>query len=249
MLFKKRKIYLSITLFAILLGKTSAYCQANPETLLYNWFDQKVGKENLDINNGTLYTNPYKTVGDNNMYFIRDKYELGNLTYEGLPYYNVSLKYDIYRDLLVLNPFGESEHTGVNLILDKVQSFSIKDITFVKIEKKDQGLSQFATGYYEEKKLAPDFTFYIKHHKDIQKGINDTGVFYNFKENNSFFIELKNTTTQIKSKNDIIKLFPEQKNQINGFYIMNRDLKKSDLNQFMKKLMRYINDALIIQTR
>lgn len=249
MLFKKRTIYFSIPLLAIFLGKTTAYCQVNSDAPLYNWFDKKVGKENLDIINGTLYTNPYKTVGDNNMYFIRDQYALGNLTYEGLTYYNVSLKYDIYRDLLALNPFGDSENTGVNLIPDKVQSFSIKDKIFVKIEKKEQDLSEFVSGYYEEKKLAPDFKFYIKHHKDIQKGINDSGVFYNFKENNLFFIDLKNITTQIKSKNDIIKLFPAQKNQINAFYVMNRELKKSDLNQFMKNLMKYINDSLTIQTK
>ncbi len=223
--------------------------QINNDQSIYNWFDTKVGKENLDLNNGTPHLNPYKTVGDNNMYYISDKFSKGDVRYDNQTYYDVNLKYDIFKDELILNPFGESENIAIVLIQQKIESFTINDTKFVKIEKKENNLPEFSTGYYEEKKLATDFIFYIKYHKDIQKGINDNGVFYSFKENDSFFIDLKNKTYQIKSKNDIIRLFPEQKKQINAFYFMNTEIQKSDLNEFMKKLMKYINDSITIQTK
>lgn len=242
MLSKKSKIHIVLALLVISCNAFKIYSQKNPEIYLYNWFDTIAGKENLGLNNGTLHTNPYRTIGKNNMYYLADQYTKGDVRFDSQTYYDVNLKYDIYKNELILNPYGESEHIGIILIQDKTESFSINDTRFVKIEKKDNDLPEFTTGYYEVNKFAPDFIFYIKHHKDIHKGINDDGVFYNFKENHLFFISLKNKTYQIKSKNDINKLFPEQKNQINVFYSSNREILKSDKNQFMENLMKHINN-------
>ncbi|MEN2399753.1 hypothetical protein GKZ90_0008185 [Flavobacterium sp. MC2016-06] len=242
--FQKKSIFL--TLFGLLLSIYNLHSQTNNQTAISNWFDKDVGKENLDINNGTLHINPYKTVGDNNMYYISDKFELGSLTYNDQTYYDTNLKYDIYKDVLVLNPFGESEHLGIALTQNKVSAFSIKNNTFVRVETKNDSLPEFTSGYYEETKLSSDFILYIKHHKTIKKIISDNEIAYTFKDNNLFFITLNHKLYLIKGKNDIIKLFPEQKKEINGFYLMNREIKKSDLNQFMKNLMKYIKNSLTV---
>ena len=244
--YQKKSILL--VLFGLFLSIYSVHSQTNNDITTYNWFDKTIGRKNLDIVNGIPHTNPYRTIGGNHLYYI-DQYELGSLTYEGQSYYNVKLKYDIYRDILVLNPFGESENIGVNVITAKVESFSIKDKNFVNIDKKDPTVPEFTLGYYEENKIAPDFIFYIKHHKDQQKVVTEGMLFYTFKENTSFYLNLKNKIHPIKNKNNIIKLFPEQKKQINGFYLMNRELRKSDENQFMRNLMKYINNSLSVQSK
>ncbi|MGN7809154.1 hypothetical protein [Flavobacterium johnsoniae] len=244
--YQKKIIFL--ILFGLFLNIYVIQAQTNNDINIYNWYDKTVGEDNLDINNGIPHTNLYRSVQDNYLYLI-NQYELGKLSYEGQNYYNVKLKYDIYRDILVLNPSGQPENIGINLTQNKVESFSIQDKNFVKIEKKIETIPEFATGYYEVSKIAPDFTFYIKHHKDIQKTVSENGILYSFKENSLFFIDLKNNISLIKGKNDIIKLFPEQKKQINGFYLLNRELKQSDLNQFMKNLMKYISNSLLIQTK
>lgn len=243
-----QKNFIFLILFGLFLNIHSLHSQTSNDITIYNWFDKSVGKDNLDINNGILYTNPFRTLGDNHLYLI-NKYELGKIIYDGQIYYDVKLKYDIYRDILVLNPFGESENTSINVIQNKVESFSIQDKNFIKIDRKIETVPEFITGYYEENKIAPDFIFYIKHHKVQQKVIAENGLFYSFKDSNSFFVDLKNKIYVINGKNDLIKLFPEQKKQINGFYLMNRELKKSDLNQFMKNLMKYTANSLSIQTK
>ncbi|MDR7369417.1 hypothetical protein [Flavobacterium aquidurense] len=244
---QQRSLFLLI--FGLFLNFSTIYSQTNADISTYKWFDQAINDKDLDIINGTLHTNPYRTVGENNMYYIDDKYESGILIYENQAYYNVKLKYDIYRDILVLNPPQASENMGLNVISSKVQSFSIKGKTFIRIDRKDNAVPEFSTGYYEENKIASDFIFYIKHHKDQQKGINDGGVYYIYKENTSFFLDLKNKIYKINDKSDVVNLFPEQKKQINGFYLMNRELKKSDLNQFMTNLMKYINNSISVQTK
>lgn len=229
-----------LILFGLFLSISNIHSQTNSNDIsIYNWFDNTVGNRNLDIINGTPHINPFNTIGENNLYFI-NQYEIGNLKYDGEDYYNVKLKYDIYRDLLVLNPFGESENIGINLIQKNVEAFSIKDSKFVKIEKTDKDVPGFTSGYYEESKIGSNFIFYIKHHKDIRKIVKEAGSYYSFTENTMFFIDFNNKIDQINSKNDIIKLFPDQKKNINEFYLMNRELKKYDLNQFMKNLMKYI---------
>lgn len=212
----------------------------NIDSTTYNWFDNTTGRENLNIINGIPNINPYKTVGDNSIYLWKDQYENGSLTYENLPYFNLKLKYDIYRDILILSPSEKSENIGINVNPEKTQSFSIKDKTFVRVQKTIDNPTNFTTGYYEETILNSDLTFYIKHHKNGQNSINDDGIVYRFKTENLYFLNLKNNIIQIKSKSDLIKLFPELKRQINDFYLMNRELKQTDLDQFFKNLIKYV---------
>lgn len=243
-----QKNFVFLILFGLFLNIHVINSQTSSDINTYNWFDKSVGKDNLDINNGTPHTNPFRTIDNNHLYLI-NKYELGKITYDGQIYYDIKLKYDIFRDILVLNPYGESENIGINLVQNKVESFSIQDKTFIKIDKKSETVPEFGIGYYEESKITPDFIFYIKYHKDQQKKVSENGIFYTFKENNTFFLKLKNNIHLINGKGDVVALFPEQKKEINGFYLMNRDLKKSDLNQFMKNLMKYISNSLSIQTK
>lgn len=243
--YQKKSAFL--ILFGLFLNISPIHSQSN-DIAVHNWFDKTVGQENLDIINGVPHTNPYRTTVGNSLYY-NDQYDTGTLTYEGQTYYNVKLKYDTYRDILVLNLFDDTESIGINLITAKVSSFSIKDKNFINIEKKNPELPEFSTGYYEENKNFSDFIFYIKHRKNQQKSIKEDQIFYSFTDNTLFFLDLKNKLYSIKSKNDIIKLFPDQKKEINGFYLMNRELRKSDENQFMRNLMKYISNSLSIQIK
>lgn len=245
--YQKKIVFL--ILFELLLNIHTIQSQTSNDVKTYNWFDTTVGKDNLDINNGVPHTNPYRTLRNDIHLYLVDKYELGKAIYENQAYYDVKLKYDIYRDILVLNPAGGSENVGISLIQNKVSSFSIQDKNFIKRERATEDIPEFTTGYYEESKVAPELILYIRHHKDMQKTISDNSIYYVFKENNSYFINLKGKIYLIKSKGDLIKLFPEQKKQINGFYLLNRELRKSDLDQFMKNLMKYTFNSLSISSK
>lgn len=244
-----QKKVLSLYLFAFFINVSSLHSQSKDDILIYNWFDKVTGKENLDINNGTLNNNPYKTIGYESMYYNNDDYQSGTLNYENQIYFDVYLKYDLYNDQLIINPSGLNKKIGINLNSSKVASFTIEGKHFVKIDKKDSLKPEVPTGYYEEIKIAPDFIFYIKHHKEIRKKISDNGVYYNFTSNNLFFIKYLNKISKIERKKDILKLFPEQKKQINEFYLMNREIKKSNLNQFMENLIKSISNSYSPQTK
>lgn len=237
MLYRKSKFKLIVALILTTYTAFQTYSQTNTEISLYTKFDSIVGKENLGLNNGTLTLYPYKTIGDNNMFFKSNKYTVGTIVYDGQPYYNTKLKYDIFKDQLNTNPAGQPEHIEINLIQDKVDSFSIYGKNFIRITKNQTSLPEFTTGFYELIKIGREFNLYIKYHKDILKEINDQGVYYSFHENHQYYIEYNRKFYEITNKTSIAKIFPESKRNINEFYQKNRSLSKTDYSQFVNSLM------------
>jgi hypothetical protein len=244
MLLKKRKFYLPITLLAILISKTNVYCQANSEALLYNWFDNKIGKENLGINNGPLHINSYLPFYKSDSYYLSDKFTSADVSYDGQFYYDQKLKYDIYKDILILKPNGEYNYMGLILIKEKIDFFSINGKKFINLNFKKAILPEFINGYYELILTTEKFIFYIKHHKDISKIIIDTNILNEFEENNQFVLNYKDKFFQINSKKDLTNLFPEYRNKINEYYLLNKEKEKINRTQFMENLMIYINNFL-----
>lgn len=249
MQYRNLKIMLVISTLFITITSLKVHSQTNSEISLYTKFDSIAGKENLGLNNGPFAFNPYKTLGENTMYFKSDKYTIGTVFYDEQPYYNIKLKYDIFKDQLILNPAGQPEHIGINLIQDKTNSFSIYNKNFVLINKNQNSLPEFVFGYYELIKIGENLSLYIRHHKDILKNINEAGAYYTFKENNQYYIDYNAKFYEISNKNSVVKIFPNQKKEINDFYQKNRDLSKTDNDQFINSLMISIYDFSIHKTK
>lgn len=243
---KKLKTHLSIiALVAILYCESKIYSQTSPENSIYNWFDTIVGKENLGINNGTLHVNPYNTVDKNNNYYDSNKFSLGDVNYDGQFYYDVDLKYDIHRDILVLKPYGDYNPMGLNLIQEKTASFSINGKTFVNLSYIESSLPEYIHGYYEVNLTEKNLILYVKHHKDRKKIIKYEAIYDEFDENNEFILSYKNTFYKINSKNDITKIFPKYKNKISDYFVINGETEKKDKIQFMRSLIQFINNFLL----
>jgi len=241
-----KKHFICILIFGFLLNISNLYSQNNKEESFYNWFDNSIGKENLSINNGPAYKDTYVTIGDNNMYYVANKFMKGNVTYDGQIYYDLNIKYNIFQDQLIINPIGESKYSSIAIIQDKTSAFSINGKNFVKLNKEVSALPQLTTGYYELTVLREGFNLYTKHFKKIESKTQDYKAYSYFTEDNTYFIFYKNVFYTSNSKSEIIKIFPDQKKQINDFYAMNREIRKSDNDQFMINLLKFINTSLSI---
>lgn len=241
-----KKHHICILLFGFLLNISNLYSQSNKEESFNNWFDNSVGKENLNINNGPSYRDNYVTIGDNNMYYIANKFMKGSVTSDGQTYYDLNIKYDLYRDQLIINPIGDSKYSSIAVIQDKISAFSVNGKNFVKLNKEVSPLPQLTTGYYELNVLREGFNFYIKHFKKIESKTQDLKAYSYFTEDNTYFIFYNNTYYASNSKSDVLKIFPTLKKQINDFYAMNREIRKSDNDQFMINLLKHINTSLLI---
>ena len=235
-----KKKSLSILFFGLFLNISSIHSQSSNKTSVYNWFDKTTNKESLPINNGKLHTNFDKIIGTVDRYY-NSEFASGNLGYQEQEYFDVQLKYDIYKDEIILKSPGEGL-IEINLIKENVQYFKLLDKKFINLNIDKKLPANARGGYYEESVIGKKFTFYIKHYKDKKEILKGTETFIDYYNKNEFVLFTQGKYTNVDSKNELLKLFPNDKNKINDYYLMNRNLRKENEARFMENLMRYINN-------
>lgn len=233
---------LSLLLIVSFLTANTALAQSSEETIA-KYFDQTIGYENLEINNGNVHVNEYRILNNKNRYYPSEKFETGNITYNNQDYFDVAIKYDLYKDILVYKPQG-SDVISINLIQEKVSAFKINNKNFVYLNSLHFPLSPIKSGYYEKSTSGKNFTLYIRHHKDKREILKGASVFNEFDDNYEYFIQKDASFYKLSRKKDIIELFPDHKKKINDFYSSYRKLEKSDGPLFYEKLMTYIHNAV-----
>ena len=242
--FIKKELTQPITFLLFLLNIGAVYSQTTSGNSLYKWYDKSVGKENLDINNGTLYSNYYKTVNNTHSYINSEVFENGNVVYENQTYTDIVLNYDVFKDDLLMKPNGVNDRRSVILIPQKIQSFTFSGKSFINLNYTQTSTVDFIKGFYEENFVGDKFTFYIKHAKEKREMTSEGKIYDNFKEKNEFVLNFKNKFYDINSKRNILAIFPELKNQIEDYYLLNNKIEESNKTQFMESLLRHLNAIL-----
>lgn len=215
-----------------------SYSQKNIES----YFDEILRKENLTISNGKLFVNNYKTTETDQFY--NNKYLSETLSYKNETYRNINLKYDIFRDILIFKPYGESENFGVELITKNVDSFTIKNKQFVNLGNRTKDSIEFVKGFFEENYKSEKLSFYIKHKKETKEFIDNQRIFNSFLNYNKYVLSFNNNYYEIKSAKDLMKIFPDLKKDIKEFNDENNSLLKENKDAFFEKMIKKIS-ALI----
>ncbi|UUC45744.1 hypothetical protein [Flavobacterium cerinum] len=207
--------------------------------------DSIVGKQSLAINNGYFHSNPYPIINGKYRYYTSsDKYLKGTVVYENQTYYDFDVKYDLFQDILVYQPSAESGNIGIELAQQNVDNFIINNKKFVNLSKTVSPMITFIKGYYEENLVGKNFIFYVKHHKDKREITNGTRTYYEFNDNNEYYIFQNGNYHKIASKSDVVALFPDHKKKINDLYSMNKSTEKENKYLFYEDLIHKINSLL-----
>ncbi|WP_430811399.1 MULTISPECIES: hypothetical protein [unclassified Carboxylicivirga] len=151
-------------IFLTLLAQKSkpCYAQADRDSALacyHNYFDQS-----LKYINGREYK-PYHYPTHENPY-LNDRQGEGTLYMEGRTYPNKKLLYDIYKDLLIVNPeFYELSNIYIQLKQSEVDSFDISfdHINFRLIHYKE-AYENLKAGYYQCIYKSDNTTLLLKHY-------------------------------------------------------------------------------------
>ncbi|KAF2515961.1 hypothetical protein [Flavobacterium foetidum] len=234
---QKKSIFL-LTI-GLLLNNHCIQSQNSKEIEIYKWLDKNLGIESLDIKNGAAHLNFDKTINNQNRYYQTDNFRKGNVNYNNQNYFDLLLKYDIYKDDLVLNPYDEANNTKINLIKENVISFTINNEKFVNLKNLP---ASFKGGFYEEIDINNDITLYIKHLKEKKKLNKVESDEIEYIPANEFILLKEKKLNLINDKKAIIALFPDSKRKINDYYFMNGSLRKENQALFIKNLILYINN-------
>ena len=208
---------------------------------LYDWFDNSVNIKNCNLFEGVLYKEEFIKIKGNNQFYGNFNFIDGLIIYDFQPYYNVRLKYDVFKDELVLIPL-EKQLNSVQLVKDKITTFYLNDSKFINLKENDRSRNNNSlNGFFEIKFESENIILYKKNKKNVESQFHNNKIYAHFYDKSMYYIKLNQNFYHIDSKRGLTKLFPNIKNIINEFYKSHKKLLKSDFDSFMTLLTREIN--------
>lgn len=210
---------------------------------IHDWYDTKIGHENLDINSGRILLNYDKILNENDR-FLFESYQYGSVIHNGQLYNNLLLNYDINNDDLIIKPTGENDKMPIILNKTKIQSFKINNINYVNLSFNKPSIENEISGFYAEIIKTEGLLFYVKHYKFKRKLIIDNTVYDDFLKKTYYVLFLKNQYYTITNKKSVITIFPEFKQIINDYYSNNNKIEKSNKIKFFEGLINTLQTKI-----
>lgn len=233
----------SIKILLAIFFLSSSFSQAQGEARekqIYVKFDNIIGQENTGLLNGVEYIERNRTINEFDKYFLSSRFQPGSLIYDGQPYFEVQMKYNIWDDLILVKiPFNRGTPV-LELHKSKISAFKINGHKFTNIEDQETGMD--ISGFHEI--LLENHLFQLlKKHKLKEKTILDKDYsYYEYRSNDpDYILFYQGNYSEINSKRELSEQFPELKREITKFYRSQRSLRKLDKDQFMRNMMREIS--------
>lgn len=232
--FNLAKYYLFFLISTLLIFKVHGQVE-NSNVPYYKIYDDFVGIENSELNNGTSFLQQFRSLDRSHTFFGVNEFIDGRLVYND-QVYKTKLKYDIVEDLVIIKYIESSNIFSLNLNSKLISSFSIAGSQFVRLPE-NQGLSSlYENGFFEELYKGNLFSAYVKHKKKTKKNTEKGAIHYYFKDGNTYLFLYENTYYEINSKKDIYKVVPHLKKQILNHFSRHPKINSESLALLFKQL-------------
>ncbi len=199
-------------------------------------YDAKIGKNSF-VNTGRSYYDPYNGV-KGHQFFNDDYWEQGSLIYEEHAFDDIFLKYDIHRDLLLIEFFNSDGHLSpIQLYSSKVSSFELMGYYFIWIDK--DTISNLKAGFYNQMYKSKDFGVLIKRRKEIVKLSEINNVNEKFTIKDRYYIKKNENFYKVKSKGSVVKALADRKKEIKSFIKENNFRFKNNPDQQLVEVVKY----------
>jgi hypothetical protein len=206
-------------------------------------FDEIIGPENTKLYNGKRYYNIYKSTLDNHNFFKQPNYHKGNVFYDGQYFINVDLKYDVFTDKLIYKPTGEKSFLNIELIENKIDSFSFYKHKFINsaVLEQNKGL---VSGLLEVIYTSPTIKLYAKRRKTVTERIKQTQLTHIFYKADRYYLLYNNVLYEIDASKDLRKIFLSLSKDIKKGAKANKRKFKNDDEGLYLYLINLINFKL-----
>jgi hypothetical protein len=224
-------------LFAILLVVGFASAQMHP--LIQAEYTENI-PFHQEVISGGYYVDPPNNI-EGHPYLRDKKFEIGNITINGLFYEQVPILYDIHKDLIIT--FHPLHRQKTIIQAEKINSFSIlepQQIKFVKIEDSfDYG--NHNNGFYELV-IDGNAQLFCKHFKTVNSK-KETGKYSRiFIEDFDFMLKKGNEFLLVKKRKDVFEFLGLEKKAIQ------KELKSKDVffqrspRAYLSTVTEFFND-------
>ena len=208
----------------------------------YNSFDSFTTYYNIEVFNGKEHIDIYSEFKKgNHKFYHSDDFLLGSVFYNDQPYYDLNMKYDLLNDFLLLG-YKNQKISYLRLNEDFVHEFSLDGDKFVRLLENPQLDGFYRNGFFKEVYKGNNYMFYIKYLKSKTSRSRDKKIYYVFDDQSIYILFYKNYYFRINKIKDVIKILPQNKDQIQKFYTNYRKLYKKDREQFLEKLFKNLEN-------
>src|SRR6476469_1595205 len=207
----KRTLTTRLFLFVCCCGFLSAQAQPTNDSTFYKNALQtavtnyrEAAGSNLQIYKGAEYANYYaNTVG--NPFFLSDSLQRGTVSYDGIVYPDLPLKYDLVSDELLLQT---PQQILIKLAPEKVDSFVIKDHVFVKLSS-DNSRQGIPPTFYE-RLYKGNVSVWLKARKQPTRTFNPEDP-DRFTQYDTYYIEKGGQYQEASDEKSLLSFFGEQR--------------------------------------
>jgi hypothetical protein len=187
--------------------------------------------------NGSLYPGYDLTFQTGSAYFLTEKPMSGSITYDGIPYPNLSIFYEDYRQYLVVM----DQAFQLMLVNERVSSFTIAGHHFIYLflDSLNRGIP--AAGFYEvlytgRSKLLKYTTKKVREIISVSEGLRRY-----MDETNDYYIWKLNSYVPVNSKRELVNFMYDHKKDVQKFIRKNKLDYKNDKDNTMIQVATYFD--------
>jgi hypothetical protein len=189
--------------------------------------------------NGPLYEPYPRPFTDGHQFFKTDAFSNETVSYDGLQYFNIPLRYDIIRDEVVtLYPVN---NFYVSLIREKLDSFTFLNHSFIKINS--DSVSAPSTGFYDQLFFSPAISFLAARKKNMLEVSERLSVDVKVTERTNYYIKKDNVYHTVKNKKSVMGLLKDKKTEMQQ-YIKDNKLRFKNFEADVIQTLRYYNQLM-----
>ena len=174
------------------------------------------------LNNGSEYRD-YLSHNEEHPYFGVDDWAYGTIIYDEEIYENVPMFYDLSRDKVI------SEHSlngaKLELISEKISFFTLGTHTFVRLAADE---ARTITSGFHERLYDGKTKVYVRREKSLQQKVESNNIIFKFDEKNRVYIQKNGVYYAVKSKNSVLEVFNDRKQEVRTFMKKNGRITKND---------------------
>lgn len=173
-------------------------------------------------------------------YFLSDDWVDGSIFYDGQSYHDVAILYDVTRDKIIID--HAFSHFSIELINEKVKSFSISSHTFIRLVKDTLRDSPIRTGYYDLL-YNGNVKVYAKRRKEIREIIESRTLIRSFDEIDQFMIYKNGHYHSVKGRVSVLKVFSDRKASVRKFLNKSKMNFRANREQALAESARFYDES------
>jgi len=207
-----------------------------------NIYNDVIGRNSMIYTGGDYY---YVHSGiKGHPFFIDNYWEYGTILYDGERYDSIQVKYDIFKDLLIVRHFGKDGYlVPIVLYSPKVKEFTLMDHHFIYIL--EDTLSDFKSGFFDLLYDGEKVKALSKRRKKEIKGQNIvTQLEKEYSLKDKYYIKSGDKYYPANSKSSVLKILSDRKSEVKMFIKKNKSRFRNNYERQLIEVAQYYDSIL-----